>query len=83
MAERKFKKVKRVKPKGSSITIPKKYTNKSKGQSKRMADEIKKYKGTKDDSAYFAWSGDTNSKTGKPHKTKESSATKAYKRKYG
>lgn len=79
MTTRKFKSQPKVKISG--IKVPKKYTNKDKTQSKRMADEIKKFKGKKKGegkSPYgFLWSGDTDSKTGKPYKTKPSAATKA------
>lgn len=80
--KRKFKVQPKVKSAG--VKIPKKYTKKgNSGQTKRMAKEIKKYKGSKGTSAYFQWSGDTNPKTGKPYKTKESAATKAFRKKYG
>lgn len=84
MAEkkRKFKPTKKVKVSGKKI--PKKYTKSgNKGQAKRMAKEIKKFKNSKGGKAYFQWSGDTNPKTGKRYKTKESAATKAYRKKYG
>lgn len=78
MARPKFKSPAKVK--ASGIKIPKKYTNKDKSQAKRMADEIKKFKGSKKGqgkSPYgFLWSGDTDSKTGRAYKTKKSAATK-------
>lgn len=80
--KRKFKKQPKVK--SSGVKIPKKYTNKDSGngsQTKRMANEIKKFKGTKKgegSNPYFQWSGDTDSKTGKRYKTKVSKATLAY-----
>jgi hypothetical protein len=73
--KRTFKKVKKVKVGG--IAIPAKYTKKgNNAQATRMAKEIKKFKGTKDSSAYFQWSGDT-APNGKPYKTKVSKATLA------
>jgi hypothetical protein len=71
----KFKKV--AKTKVGDTKIPTKYTKKSKDQQVKMAKEIKKFKGTKDSSAYFQWTGDTNPKTGKSYKTKKSKATLA------
>lgn len=78
---RKFKPQPKVKASGKKI--PKKYTKSSKSQQKKMADEIKKYKGTKGGKGTHQWTGDTNPKTGKRYKTKKSAATKAYERMYG
>jgi hypothetical protein len=73
--KRTFKKVKKVKVGGASI--PAKYTKKGDStQATKMAKEIKKFKGTKDSSAYFQWSGDTAS-NGKSYKTKVGKATLA------
>jgi hypothetical protein len=73
--KRTFKKVKKVKAAG--VSIPAKYTKKGNTtQATKMAKEIKKFKGSKDSSAYFQWSGDTAS-NGKPYKTKVSKATLA------
>lgn len=81
VAQRKFKKQPKVKVKGKKI--PKKYTKASKSQQKKMAKEIKKFKGTKGAKGTHQWTGDTDPKTGKRYKTKESAATKAYRKKYG
>lgn len=78
----KFKSVPKVKSKG--ISIPKKYTKAGDSkQTKKMANEIKKFKGSKGSDAYFQWTGDTDPKTGKTYKTKVSKATKAFNKKYG
>lgn len=63
------------------MKINKKYT-KNKSQAKRMKREIKRFKNSKDNSAYFQWKGDTNYRTGKRYKTKRSSSTIAYNKKY-
>lgn len=65
------------------MKIPKKYTKSgSPSQISKMKNEIKKFKGAKGAKGYHQWTGDTDPKTGKPYKTKESAATKAYKVKY-
>ena len=80
-SKRKFKPQPKVKAAGKKI--PKKYTKASKSQQKKMANEIKKFKGTKGSKGTHQWTGDTDPKTGKRYKTKESPATKAFRKKYG
>lgn len=79
-SKRKFKSQPKVKVKGAKI--PKKYTTGDKKQAGKMAKEIKKFKGSKGGNPFFQWSGDTNPKTGKRYKSKPSSATKAFNKKY-
>ena len=73
---------KQPKVKAAGIKINKKYTNKDSGQKTRMAKEVKKFKSSKEN-PFFQWSGDTDSKTGKPYKTKESKHTKKFRGKFG
>jgi hypothetical protein len=68
------------------MKIPKKYTKSSPSQISKMKAEIKKFKGKKKgetSNPFFQWTGDTDSKTGKPYKTKPSKATLAYQKKFG
>lgn len=74
---------KQPKVKAAGIKINKKYTNKDSGQKKRMGAEISKFKNSKGSTGYHQWSGDTDSKTGKPYKTKESKHTKKFREKFG
>lgn len=75
---------KQPKVKAAGIKINKKYTNKDNGQKTRMATEVKKFAKSKGKEAYdHQWTGDTDSKTGKAYKTKESKHTKKFKEKFG
>lgn len=74
---------KQPKVKTAGIKINKKYTNSDSGQKTRMGKEIKKFAKSKGSSAYFQWSGDTDPKTNKTYKTKESKYTKKFKEKFG
>lgn len=74
---------KQPKVKAAGIKINKKYTNSDSGQKTRMGAEVKKFAKSKGGAAYFQWSGDTNQKTGKPYKTKESKHTKKFREKFG
>lgn len=74
---------KQPKVKAAGIKINKKYTNSDSGQKERMAKEVKSFSKAKGSTGYHQWSGDTDSKTGKPYKTKESKHTKKFKAKFG